>query len=119
MDVIFIREFRFETLIGIYEWEKKVPQTIELNIEIALESNSAAESNDIRDTIDYGEVIRRIRETCRERHFPLLEALAERVATLILNDFGAPRVRLSVAKIALFPGIKQVGVTIERSRAES
>jgi dihydroneopterin aldolase len=119
VDVIFIREFRFETLIGIHDWERKVPQTIELNIEIALASTKAAESNDIRDTIDYGEVIRRIREVCNESHFPLLESLAERIATLILNDFGAPRVKLSVAKIALFPGVKQVGVTIERTRAGS
>jgi|SRR5687768_8287422 dihydroneopterin aldolase len=116
MDVIFIREFRFETLIGIHDWEKQVPQTIELNIEISVASGKAAASNDIRNTIDYGRVISRIRETCRERHFPLLESLAEHLAALLLNEFAAPRVKLSVAKLALFAGVKQVGVTVERTR---
>lgn len=116
MDVIFIREFRLETLIGIHEWEKQIRQTIQLDIEIGLSSGKAAGSNDIRDTIDYGRVIARIRETCGERHFPLLESLAEHLAHLILDEFHAPRVKLSVAKLALFPGVKQVGVTIERTR---
>ncbi|MGH8729670.1 MAG: dihydroneopterin aldolase [Burkholderiales bacterium] len=115
MDVIFIREFRFDTLIGIYDWEKKVPQRIELNIEIGLANGKAAASNDIDDTIDYGRVISRIRETCKARHFPLLEALAEHLARLILDEFHAASVKLSVAKLALFPGVKQVGVTIERT----
>lgn len=115
MDVIFIREFRFETLIGIYDWEKQVPQTIQLDIEIGFVSGKAAASNDIRDTIDYGRVIARIRETCRKRHFSLLESLAEHLATLIIDEFHAPRVKLTVAKLALFAGVKQVGVTIERN----
>jgi dihydroneopterin aldolase len=119
MDVIFIREFRFETLIGIHEWEKEVPQTIELNIEIFLSQAQAARSNDIRDTIDYGQVIRSIRETCSARHFPLLESFAEHIAALILGEFGAAKVAVSAAKLALFPGVKQVGVRIERSRATS
>ena len=114
MDVIFIREFRFETLIGIYEWEKRVPQTIQLDIEIGVKAARAGASNDIGDTIDYGEVIQRVRATCRERHFPLLESLAERLASMIIEDFGAAQVKLSVAKLALFSGVKQVGVTIER-----
>lgn len=118
MDVIFIREFRFETLIGIHDWEKQVPQAIQLDIEIGCASGKAAASNDVRDTIDYGRVIARIRETCSESHFPLLESLAEHLAALIIDEFHAPRVKLSVAKLALFAGVKQVGVTIERDRKQ-
>ena len=118
MDVIFIRELRFETLIGIYEWEKRVPQTIELNIEIGLRDSGASTSDDIADTIDYGEVVRRIRALCKARHFPLLESLAEHLARMITEEFRAPRVKVSVAKLALFAGVKQVGVTIERTSGD-
>jgi len=114
MDVIFIKEFKLDTLIGIHEWERRVPQTIQLDLEIALPSARAAASNEVADTIDYGKVISRIRDMLRSEHFPLLEAMAERLASLILGEFSAPWVKVSVAKLSLYSGVKQVGVSIER-----
>ena len=116
MDVIFIQAFRAETLIGIYDWEKNVPQPLEIDIEIGIHKSGAAKSDDIGDTIDYGRVVERIRGVLAAHNFSLLEALAEHLAEIILAEFGAPWVRLSVAKIDAMNGVKRLGVRIERDR---
>jgi dihydroneopterin aldolase len=115
MDKIFIDEVRLDLIIGIYEWERKVPQTIQLDIEIGLPHSRAGQSDDVADTVDYGAVVARIRETAAERHFNLVEALAEHIAHLILHEFGSPWTRVKVAKLGALRGVKRVGVTIERS----
>ena len=114
MDTIFIHEFKFETLIGVYEWERKILQTIQLDLEIGLKDNRAAHSDRVEDTIDYGTVVIRIQETLKQHHFLVLERLAEHIAQLILKEFMAARVKVSVAKLNLISGVKRLGVTIER-----
>ncbi|MET0217628.1 MAG: dihydroneopterin aldolase [Burkholderiales bacterium] len=118
MDIIFIQDFRVETLIGIYEWERRVPQTIQLDIEIGNPGSRAASTDAIEDTIDYGAVVNRIEETLHQQHFLLLERLAEHIANIILGEFGAPWVKVSVAKLQLLRGVKRLGVTIERGVKE-
>lgn len=115
MDKIFLDEVRLDLIIGIYEWERKVPQTIQLDIEIGLPHSRAGQSDDVADTIDYSAVVARICETAAERHFNLVEALAEHIAHLILNEFGSPWAKVKVAKLGMLRGVKRVGVTIERS----
>lgn len=116
MDTIFIRELRAPAWIGVYEWEKLQPQTLELDIEIGLDTHAAGASDNIRDTVDYGRVVERIRADLGETHFKLLEALAEHIAHLLLHDFAACWVRVSVAKIAHMRGVRMVGVCITRER---
>jgi 7,8-dihydroneopterin aldolase/epimerase/oxygenase len=116
MDIIFLHDMRVETVIGVHAWERARPQTLELNIEIGLPSARAGETDQIVDTIDYETVERRIREDLSTQHLTLLETLAEHVASVILHDFGAPWVKLSVAKIGILPNVKRVGVIIERRR---
>jgi len=114
MDIIFIQDFRVETLIGIYEWERRVPQTIQIDIEIGNPGSRASSTDDIHDTIDYGAVVNRIEEALKEQHFLLLERLAEHIAGIIMDEFKSPWVRVSVAKLQLLRGVKRLGVTIER-----
>ena len=116
MDTIFIRELRADAWIGIYEWEKLRPQTLEFNLEIGLDTHRAGESDNIRDTVDYGKVVERIRTDLKDQHFKLREALAEHISQVILPDFKAQWVKVSVAKIAHIRGVKLVGVSISRSR---
>ncbi len=116
MDTIFISELHIETRIGVYEWEKQVPQTIELNVEVGLPGGQARSSERIRDTIDYSKVVTRIERLFAERHFGLLETAADEIAGVITREFGAPWVRLSIAKLAPRPRVKKLGVTIERGR---
>jgi len=114
MDIIFIENLRAETLIGIYPREQAVPQTIEISLRIGASTASAGASDDIRDTIDYAVVVERLRTELGARHFNLLEKLAEYVATLLLEDFGAQWVQVSVAKLGMMRGVSRVGVVIER-----
>ena len=89
MDIIFIAGLRASTLIGIYPREKAMPQTIEISLQIGTSTASAGASDDIGDTIDYATVAERLRSELAARDFNLLERLAEFVATLLLEDFGA------------------------------
>jgi len=116
MDIIFLREMRAETIIGIYEWEKVTPQTIEIDMEIGIPSETPCHSDDISDTIHYGVVVERLRAALAERHFLLIEALAEYIAQVIRDDFGSPWVKVSVSKLGILPGVKRVGVMIERGQ---
>ena len=113
MDVIFIHDFRIEMLIGVYEWERRVPQTVQLDLEIGLPSRPKR-SDRIGDTIDYSKIVARIAQSIGENRFLLIEALAEHIAQLVMSEFGAPWVRASVTKLGALKGVKRVGVTIER-----
>ena len=114
MDIIFINELRATTLIGIYPREQAMPQTVEISLQIGTSTASAGASDDIGDTIDYARVVDRLRGELAARHFNLLERLAEYVATLLLEDFGATWVRVSIAKLGMMRGVARVGVVIER-----
>ncbi|CUA86689.1 MULTISPECIES: dihydroneopterin aldolase [Gulbenkiania] len=114
MDIIFLREVRAETVIGVYDWERTAPQTIEIDLEIGIPSEAACHSDNIGDTIHYGVVVERLRRALAERHFLLIEALAEYIAGIIRDEFGAPWVKVAVTKLGILPGVKRVGVAIER-----
>ena len=118
MDNIFISELRVETLIGIYAWERKVPQTIQLDLEVGLPGEHATKSGAIGDTIDYSKIVGRIEQLLHDRNFELLETAAEVIASMVIEEFDAPWVRLSIAKLGALRNVKKLGITIERgSRA--
>lgn len=114
MDIIFLRAMRADTIIGVYDWERINPQTIELDLDIGIPSEVPCHSDNIGDTIHYGVVAERLRSALAERHFLLIEALAEYIAQLLREEFGAPWVRVSVTKLGILPGVGKVGVQIER-----
>lgn len=114
MDTIFIREFRVDAWVGIYEWEKQRAQTLEMEIEIGIPASDAGHSDNIHDTVHYGEVVERIVAELADRRFKLLEALAEHVCGIVTRDFRAPWVRLSVSKLGHIRNVRKVGVTLER-----
>jgi 7,8-dihydroneopterin aldolase/epimerase/oxygenase len=116
MGTIFISELKVKTKLGVPEWERMVPQTIVLDIEIGYDLTKACKSDAIADTIDYGAVVARIRDTLTEHSFQLVEALAEHLCQLILKEFGALSVKIKVAKPAILPGLKALGVVIERNK---
>lgn len=114
MDKIFISELKVKTKLGVPAWERVLPQTIILDIEIGYDLSKACKSDAIADTIDYGAVVARIKETLSENSFQLVEALAEHICQLIFNEFGALIVKIKVAKPAILLGLKALGVVIER-----
>ena len=116
MDIIFISELKVKTKLGVPDWERMVAQTIILDIEIGYDLNAAGKSDSISDTIDYGAIVMRIHETLHKNSFQLVEALAEHICQLIFNEFGAQTVKVKVAKPAILPSLKALGIIIERSK---
>ena len=116
MDTIFLEQVKVQTKLGVPDWERMVPQTIILDLEIGCDLSQACQSDAIEHTIDYGRVVARIRETLNQHSFKLVEALAEHVCQLILNEFKALSVKVKVAKPAILPGLKALGVVVERTK---
>jgi dihydroneopterin aldolase len=113
VDIIFISDYRIEMLIGVYEWERRVPQTVQFDLEIGL-PHRERRSDRIGDTIDYAKVVERIEQSVRANRFLLIEALAENIAQIVMNEFGAPWVKASVTKLGAIKSVTRLGVTIER-----
>ena len=118
MDLVFIADLRIETRIGIYEWEKTVPQTIQLDLEVGLPGEHAAKSGRIGDTIDYSKIVARIEQLFGEQHFLLLEKAGECIADIVMREFGAPWVKVSIAKLGALRNVRRLGVVIERGRRD-
>ena len=116
MDAIVIRELRVEALIGIHRRERHFVQTLSIDLEIGLPGGAMFASDKVADTIDYEKVVLRIRELATSGQFRLVETFAERIAALLLQDFGAPWVKVSAAKVGVLANTRFVGVTIERGR---
>lgn len=115
MDIIFIRDLRLETRIGAYEFERRKPQSLQFDIEIGRDRIGACDNDQLADTIDYAEVVKTVQAILAEHDFHLLEPLAERIAQMLLQRFGAKRVRLEVTKTGAVPSARYVGVRIERT----
>ncbi len=114
MDIIFLRDVRLAAKLGIYKRERLSSQTIELDLDIALPSAEVFGSGKVGDTIDYAVVVSRIRAELEVRRFGLVEELAQFIADLLLGEFHAPWVRVTVAKLGIIEHVKLVGVVIER-----
>ena len=115
MDFIFIESLRVDAWVGVYPRERQAPQTVELDLTFGV-PDSAALHDDLADTIDYSVVIARIREELVKRHFNLIESLGEFVVGMLFDEFGAPWVKIRIAKIGVMKGVRRVGVFIQRGR---
>jgi dihydroneopterin aldolase len=116
MDSILVRDLRVEVLIGIHKRERYVPQTVSVDLDIGLPGTNVFASDKVADTIDYEQVALKIKALASSGHFRLVETLADRIAKLLTDEFKAPWVKVSVAKIGILPNAKFVGVSIERGR---
>jgi dihydroneopterin aldolase len=116
MDIIFVRDIRLDTLIGAYEFERRHPRTLQVDIEIGRRSILACKTDKLADTIDYSAVVDVVKEAFATHSFHLLEPLAEMIIGLILDKFDAQWARIELSKTGVVPGARNVGVRIERSR---
>lgn len=114
MDTIFLRDLRIDTVIGIYDWERRIRQTVSLDLEMATDIRKAAASDAIEDTLNYKAVAKRVISYVEQSDFKLVETLAERVAELVLAEFDIPWIRLTLNKTGAVRGSRDVGVIIER-----
>lgn len=114
MDTVFIEDLRIDTVIGIYDWERRVRQTLAFDIEMAFDNTVPAASDDIAQTLNYKDVSKRLIGYVEASSFGLVETLAERCAAIIREEFGVGWVRLKLSKPGAVRGAKAVGVCIER-----
>ena len=114
MDIIFLNDLRVDTVIGIYEWERRVKQTVVFDFEMGTDIRKAAASDTIDDTLNYKAVAKRVIEFVEASEFQLVETLAERVAQLILTEFAVPWLQLKLNKVGAVRYARDVGVIIER-----
>ncbi len=114
MDIVFLRDLKIETVIGIYDWEREIKQTVVLDLEMGADIARAAASDHIDDTLDYKSVAKRLIDFVEQSEFQLVETLAERCAEIVRQEFGVPWVRLTLNKIGAIRGARDVGVIIER-----
>jgi dihydroneopterin aldolase len=115
-DIIFLSDLRIQTVIGIWDWERAIKQTVSIDLEMATDIRKAAASDSITDTLDYKSVAKRVIEFVEDSSFGLVETLAERIAGIVVNEFGVEWVRLRLSKPGAIRGSKEVGILIERSR---
>jgi dihydroneopterin aldolase len=114
MDTVFINDLRIETIIGIYDWERKVRQTISLDLEMGADIRRAAQTDSIDDTLNYKAVAKRLIAFVEASEYLLVETLAEKIAAIVLSEFSVPWLRLTVHKPGAVRGSRDVGVMIER-----
>jgi 7,8-dihydroneopterin aldolase/epimerase/oxygenase len=114
MDIIYIRSLAIDTVVGIYDWERKIRQKIIFDIEMACDIKKAALSDDIKDTVNYKAVCKRLIGFVEESQFQLVETLIESSADIILKEFDVCWVKITLNKVGALSGAQDVGIIIER-----
>jgi len=118
MDIVYLNDLRIETIVGIYEWERRTRQTVILDLEMGTDIRKAAETDDIAYTIDYKAVAKRMFSFVGGSEFELVEKLAESIATILLEEFHVKWCRVRLNKKGAVRGVRDVGVIIERGQRE-
>ena len=114
MDIVYIRDLRIETIIGIYDWEREVKQTVSLDLEMAHDIRTAGETDDIQYALNYKSIAKRLIAFIEGSEFLLVERMAEEVSAIVLNEFSVPWLKLRVSKPGALRGSKDVGILIQR-----
>lgn len=117
MDLVYLRDLKIDCVIGIFDWERKIRQSLYIDLDMAADIARAAATDRIEDTLDYKAVAKRLQQFVGESQFQLVETLAERVAGIILSEFKVAWVRVRINKKGAVRGASAVGVAIERGTA--
>lgn len=116
MDIVYIHDLRIDTIIGVYEWERQIKQTLSFNLEMATDIRQAAATDDLQYAINYKAVSDRLIEFVESAQPQLLETLAENIANIIIREFHVPWLRLQVSKAGAVRAARDVGLIIERGK---
>ena len=116
-DSIFLSDLRVETVVGIWNWERKIRQIVSIDLQMATDNRIAASSDSIDDALNYKDVAKRVQSFVADSEFQLVETLAEKIAHLVLNEFDMPWIEVCVNKPGAIRGAKHVGVRIRRYKS--
>ena len=114
MDIVFIKHLEVIATIGVYEWEKSLQQKLYFDLEMAFDNRPAALNDDINLALNYFSVSEAVNKFAQENQFELIETMAERVASLIMEQFSVPWIKLTLHKPGALPKAQSLGVQIER-----
>jgi dihydroneopterin aldolase len=115
LNYLFIHNLQIETLIGILPWEQTTKQTLTIDLDLGVDIHTASSSSNIQDAVDYSAVAQRVTDFVKQNQFQLLEAAAEKIADLLLQEFKIQWLRLQITKHNAIPNAKDVGIVIERN----
>lgn len=115
-DTIFLSDMRIETTVGIWDWERKIKQTVSIDLEMGADIRRAASSDSIEDTLNYKSVAKRVQQFVGDSGFQLVETMAEKIAETVLSEFDVPWIRVTVNKPGAIRGSKGVGIKIFRRK---
>ncbi len=118
MDIVYIRDLKIETVIGIFDWERRIRQTVSIDLEMATDIRKAAATDNIADALDYKAVAKRLIAFVGESQFLLVETLSEKVAEIVMTEFNVPWLRLRLSKPGAVRGSQDVGIIIERGKKD-
>jgi len=116
MDIIYLRGLKIEAIIGVFDWEREIKQTVVLDLEMAADIRQAAATDELEDTLNYKAVAKRLIDFVSHSEFKLVETLSERITEIVLTEFSVPWVRLQLNKPGAVRGAEDVGILIERGR---
>ena len=118
MDIVYIKELEVETVIGIFDWERKIKQVVSLDLDMQSDIAVAASTDAIDEALDYKAVSKRLIAFIESSEFQLIETMAEKIAAIVIDEFAVPWLRLRLSKPGAIKGSKDVGVIIERKKAD-
>ena len=113
-DTVFIRGLKAVSVIGCYDWERDIRQTLVIDLELKADFTRAAQSDALEDALDYAAISQRVIAVCDASRFQLLEALAEHLAAIVLAEFSIERLRMTITKPGAVEAADGVGVVIKR-----
>lgn len=113
-DRIFLTGLSVECIVGIWDWERKVKQTVVIDLEMACDIRQAALSDNIDDTVDYKSVSKRLLSFVADSQYQLVETLTENIARMVITEFSIPWVRVRLNKQGAIRHSRDVGISIER-----
>lgn len=116
MDKIFLNDLKIDTFIGIYEWEKETLQTLKFDLEIDWDIRAAAVSDDITDTLNYGDIAQTVVNFVEASRYQLIETLAEDLCALLLGEYPIPKLKLTLSKPVALHGQNIARIVIERTK---
>jgi 7,8-dihydroneopterin aldolase/epimerase/oxygenase len=117
-DTIFLNDLRVKTIVGIWDWERRMRQTVSIDLEMGADIRKAARTDSIDDTLDYKCIAKRIQQFVEDSSFQLVETMAEKIAATVLHEFDVPWIVVRVNKPGAIRGSRDVGVQIRRERGD-
>jgi dihydroneopterin aldolase len=114
MDTVFVKDLCFKTIVGIWDWERQLPQKVSIDLDMGWDMSAAAKSEDLSDALDYKSVSKRVEAFVQEQKFQLVETAADKIAEMVMQEFNVPWIRVAIHKPFAVTNSKSVGVVVER-----